>query len=247
MKKYILSGSIIVLVLIYFYYINTEKQSSSVSGDLSDKSTIKLHENIRNKRYCEILVINGKFTNLTATVYNTLGCNDCPNYKWDKINQEKLKDSLNAKSIVMNGPRVFMMDKIGQSNKSPKKVTLGGIEMVERATVQLPFTTFMSGKSKPYKEITITRSTEYVFEKGKKVYLLISPKNTYVMQSYSMMIEKNLKESDLEILNSKLKLPNGWKYQVKILENDLVLKTFENGEAHLIQDDLQNSYQRINY
>ena len=40
---------------------------------------------------------------------------------------------------------------------------------------------------------------------------------------------------------NKLKLPPGWKYRVKVLDQDLTIKAV-NGVAHITQDDLQNAY-----
>jgi hypothetical protein len=35
-------------------------------------------DQLRNTRYCEMLVVSGGPLGLTARVYNTLGLNDCP-------------------------------------------------------------------------------------------------------------------------------------------------------------------------
>ena len=42
---------------------------------------------------------------------------------------------------------------------------------------------------------------------------------------------------------SRLKLPPGWSYRSRILDQDLVASA--SGEATIIQDDLQNTYQRL--
>jgi len=243
MNKIIL-GVLILIVAACNNNQNTTNSTKTINTPLKEK-TIRLVSNMRNKRYCEILVIKGNLSNLTATVFNTIGCNDCPVAIWNAINVEKLKDSLKAKAINRNGPRVFLMDKIGQTNVVPPKVMLGGLAMIERATVSVSLATVMAGKSKPYQENSIKRSTEYVFLKQKKIYKLISPKYTYIMQSYSLIVNKTLNEKALEILETKLNLPRGWQYQVETLTQDLVLKTVEDGEAYVIQDDLQNTYQRI--
>lgn len=218
-----------------------EDTSAAKAEELSFKSV----GNMRNQRYCEILVVKGRVNNLTATVYNTFGCNDCPAVQWNAIDEEKLKKELNAKSIVMNGPRVFMMDSIGQSNAAPPKVNLGGIEMIERAMLPISVATVFKGKSNPYEENTINRSTKYVFLKGRKVYQLINKNNIYIMQSYALFVDRSLNETALDQLQAKIKLPEGWQFKVVTLTEDLVLETVAGGEAHVIQDDLQNSYQRI--
>ncbi len=212
--------------------------------DQTAKDSVHLSDNIRNKRYCEIFVVTGGLLGLTATVYNTLSCNDCPEDVWKSIDIEKLKDELSARAIIMNGPRYFMMDRIGQTGKEPERVMLGGLEMKERATIPVSKEAAEKGGSKPYEENTILRSTEFVYNKGNKVYELMSPSATYVMQSYSLIVDSNLSVSDLDNLESRLTLPKGWKYQVRILDDDLILKTIEEGKAYVLQDDLKNTYQR---
>lgn len=206
---------------------------------------IKMLDKVRGSRYCEILVVKGNITNLTVTVYNTLGCNNCPDDDWQKLSADKLKKELNAKSVIMNGPRYFLMDKIGQSNSPKPKQNFGGLEMVERATLKGSLS-IIRGKNQPYAEKIIHRNTEFVFNKGSEVYELVSPEHTYIMQSYAQIVEKKQTEKDLPNLATKLKLPKGWQYKVLKLKTDLVLKTLETAEAYVIQDDLGNTYQRIN-
>jgi hypothetical protein len=79
--------------------------------------------------------------------------------------------------------------------------------------------------------------------KGKNVYELISPDgHVYVMQSYSEEIDKNLNKEGLQTLGIRLKLQKVGKYQVRRLDGDPVVQSV-GGIAHVIQDDLQNSYQ----
>jgi len=216
-------------------------------NSLSIQKDNKIHgaDHVRGQRYCEILVVKGTARHLTATVYNTLGCNHCPAETWNAIDAKQIKDSLGAKAVLMNGPRVFMMDFIGQSNEAPPKVKMHGLEMVERATLPIPLKTVMNGKSKPYQENTIRRSTEYIFEKGKKTYQLTSPEHTYIMQSYAKILDTSMNEAALDHMGTRLKLPVGWTYRIVTLDEDLVLKTLDNGEAHVVQDNMEDTYQRI--
>lgn len=210
------------------------------------KTIFKGKNGVRGARYCEILVVSGRLTNLTATVYNTLGCNDCPSAQWKAIDPNKLKKELDARSIVMNGPRYFLMDKIGQTNAAPPTTTLDGLQFKKRATLPISVKIVLEGKAKPYTETTVDRSTQYVFNKGSRVYELISPEHSYIMQSYAQLVDPNLTEKDLATLQTRLKLPRGWRYQTRILPAELVLETIAGGEAHVTQDDLMNTYQRIN-
>ena len=45
-------------------------------------------------------------------------------------------------------------------------------------------------------------------------------------------------------LGSKLELPPGWKFRVKVLNEDLTIRAV-NGIAHIVQDDLENTYDLV--
>ena len=53
-------------------------------------------EGVRNVRYCEIIPVVRSGFHLVATVYNTLGLNDCPPAVWDKITEAAMKKRFGA-------------------------------------------------------------------------------------------------------------------------------------------------------
>ena len=69
-------------------------------------------EGVRNVRYCELIPVVRRGFRLSATVYNTLGLNDCPAEVWDKITEAAMKTRFGAIEVVLNGPRHFAMDTI---------------------------------------------------------------------------------------------------------------------------------------
>ena len=80
------------------------------------------------------------------------------------------------------------------------------------------------------------------FDKGKPVFILDDPEgNPRVMHAYSLIVDPNLKYDSLNDLGSRLKLPPGWKFRVKVLDQDLTIRAVD-GIAHILQDDLQNTY-----
>jgi hypothetical protein len=239
----------ILLLVSIFYGCNNGNNNTSQSPyerklDSVQQTPIEM-VGVRSERYCEVLTITGSMNNLVATVYNTVGCNDCPENVWKNIDQEKIKKDFKAKSVIMNGPRVFLMDSIGQFNTPPPKINLGGIEMIERAKLNIDIKSFLKGKHKPYDEQEVNRSTKYVFNQGSNAYFLHNNGSTYIMQSFAQIINPKLKEEGLKTLANSLKLPNGWTYEAKRLDETIILETKEGGEAYIIQDDFQNSYQKI--
>ena len=57
----------------------------------------------------------------------------------------------------------------------------------------------------------------------------------------SRIVDPNLKYDDLKTLGTKLKLPAGWKYRLKVLDRDLEVHAI-NGTAWIVQDDLEDAY-----
>jgi len=80
------------------------------------------------------------------------------------------------------------------------------------------------------------------FDKGKPIFILDDPDGMpWVMQAYSLVVDPNLTYNDLQTLDKKLKLPPGWKYRVKVLDQDLGIGAID-GVAHIVQDDLEGTY-----
>lgn len=142
----------------------------------------------------------------------------------------------------MNGPRFFMVDRIASGNMSAEVVLFDGLTMRLVAVLQIP--PRQRAGSQPYTETTIERTTEYTFLAGKPVYELVPPTGPgYVMQSFAHIVDNTLTIDSLASLADWLRLPNGWRYRVRNLEQDVVLRTA--GQITVIQDDLQNTYQRL--
>ncbi len=198
---------------------------------------------LRNARYGEILLVKGGPFQFLGEVYNTLGLNDCPEAAWKALDPAKIKKDFNARSVILNGPRYFLMDSNALANPGAV-ASFGPLEARHLASVKISLIDVLRGKSKPYTGNTVNRTSRYIFKKGLPVYELISPEGkTYVMQSYSRIVDPRLSMSDLPSLGKRLKLPKGWTYRERIPAEDLVLEAF--GTATVLQDELENSYQLV--
>ena len=199
-------------------------------------------DHLRDTRYCEIVVVHRKGFSATAAVYNTIGLSNCPEEQWRALDPNRLKIENKAYSIVMNGPRYFVMDR--NALKSPGLVRdFDGFQGRLVAQVEI---SSASSRRQPYVESIVDRESQYVYEAGKRVYELLSPEGkTYIMQSYSLEVDPRLEEKALAGLASRLSLPKGWRYVVRELSEDLTVRT-DGSEAHILQDDLKNTYQRVN-
>lgn len=200
--------------------------------------------NLRNHRYCEILYGKRNWLSLEVKVFNTQGLNNCPENEWRKLSKQALEKSLNASFVMLNGPRFWMMDEIQAAGSSANDIrqSFGGIEMNQRAVVKLTLIQQLLG-GKHYKPNEIGRTTNFIYQAGSTVYELTAPTGeVYVMQSYSQIVNPKLSIHELPKLGKILKLPSGWVYSSRVLTQDLSL--LAQGVAYVLQDDLDNSYQR---
>jgi haloalkane dehalogenase len=183
----------------------------------SGTSHLTMREQAHGARYGEVLLVTGRLNRVEATVYNTLGLNDCPDVLWRALDVEAIKKAHRARAAILNGPRYLLMDTIGIADSGGTVVTFGELQMRPLATVRLPLTALRGGlQRQPYTENTIRRTTIYVYEQGREVYELVAPDGTaYVMQSYSLAVDPNLTEADLPALGARLQLPPGWRYRVR--------------------------------
>jgi len=206
---------------------------------------LTVRDRVHGARYGEVLLVTGRLNRIEATVYNTLGLNDCPDDLWQALDAEAIKKAHRARAAILNGPRYFLMDTIKIANPGGEIVTFGELQMRPLATVRLPLTAVRGGLDRqPYTERTIRRTTVYVWDEGREVYELVAPDGTsYVMQSYSLAVDPTLTEADLPTLGARLQPPSGWRYRVRQLAREWVLQV--GGEATVIQDELENSYQRV--
>jgi hypothetical protein len=108
------------------------------------------------------------------------------------------------------------------------------------ATLQFPWRNLV--ERKPYTEHIVNRRTQFIFDVGEPVYELVSSSGAvYVMQSYAEIVDPGLRMADLANLGSRLKLPRGWTFRTRVLSNTLTVTA--TGEARVVQDELENTYQ----
>ena len=239
-KRVIPFNSISLLLLSFSFICGASIAQSADSQPAFQKSV----SNLRNQRYCEVLVGKRDWLKLEVKVFNTQGLNPCPEMEWKALTKESIAKTFDASFVLLNGPRYWMMDEIQAAGTTVNDVkeSFGGIEMNLRATVQLSLLKQFIG-SKNYTPNEINRTTNFIYRSGSAVYELTSPVgDIYVMQSYSQIVNPSLSMKDLPVLDAQLNLPAGWNFRSRVLDKDLSLVA--NGVAYVLQDNLSNSYQR---
>lgn len=201
-------------------------------------------DGVRNARYGEIILISpGERGELRAEVYNTMGLNDCPPEKWSALDAVSVAREAEVPAAWLNGPRFWLMDRITASRAGDIR-SFQGLEARRVAELEIPAGLDLNsrGNERFYKDLVVNRDNEWLFAAGKPVYqLLDADGRTYVMQAYSHIVDDTLTTDALPRLAHRLQLPDGWTYREDTPARDLSLRTV-NGEAHVLQDELENTY-----
>ena len=114
--------------------------------------------------------------------------------------------------------------------------------VVRYAVLNVPKSVEKGGGPEPYKPTTITRKSKFGFNKGSKVHLLDDPDgNTWIQKSLTQTVNRENTLEDFDKIGSRLKLPQGWKSRVKVLDEDLILVP-ESGVARIVSDNLDDVY-----
>jgi hypothetical protein len=200
---------------------------------------VRTADGLHDARYCEVIELRGMPPTAQATVWNTIGLNRCPPAKWNALDATELARELGDTFVVLNGPRHFLMDSATGATGGVR--SFDGLRARKVATI--PLRSLADLVQTPYTDRVIARANTWRWEKGRRVFELVAPGgDVYVMQSYSQIKEPWLTLADLRTLGGQLSLPPGWRYRSRRLGEELVLAVKQ--RATIVQDELQNTYQR---
>jgi hypothetical protein len=181
--------------------------------------------------------------NIKGTCYNTTdqntpsgGRDSAPKALVDKLDPAELAKEYDVPRVFLNPPRQWLLDWI----EIPFGVVrdFGGIKATWCAVLNMPKTP----EVQPYTPSTIERKSKFGFNKGQTVYLLDDPDgNTWIAKSFTQAVSPENTYENLATLGSRLKLPTGWKFRTKVLDQDLILLP-ESGVARILSDNLFDVY-----
>lgn len=196
------------------------------------------------KRYCELMLvkIQPSAPLLHVQVWNTFGLNDCPAAAWQASTTTSALNGFATENamdtISVNGPRWWVFDRIGGVLSTNTK-TFGTIAMRQAAILDL------NAAPTPFVEVTVQRTSTWVYDKGTYLRQLISPSGKkYGMQAFTTMVNSKVTEKSLNTLATGKKpllvLPTGWKYKAVKLTKSLSIVA--PGTMTVVQDNLKNTY-----
>jgi hypothetical protein len=228
--------------------LSADDKAQNLADDGANAKVMKF-DNLQDVRYTEIWLIspNPKKEELSGVFYNTTGLNNTaspkdssPQTLLDKVDPEALKKQFGVAVVFKNGPRYWCYDWIELPVGAERD--FDGLKARWFGTVNLPKDFGKKKGSTAYHPTTVGRKSKQGYAKGQSVFILDDPQGTpWVMQAYSRIVDPKLSWDDLKTLSEKLKLPEGWKYRVKVLDQDLNIGAIK-GHARVVQDDLENTY-----
>ncbi len=235
--------SIIVCVVLFTIVVSAQ-QITLKPGAIPNKEFLR--GNARDFAYCEIAPVLGKPP--MAQIYNSSGPGDrCPVNEMAAIDPKRLAAELGAEVVFMNptpqtARRHWVMDQLWLFTVG-ETVDFHGVQATWAASMSPEL---LEGMRKgDFVPAEGHRENKFLYEKGRKVFLLHSPDGkTWVMLSYATEVDPNLSLEQLSTLASKLKLPDGFKFEIKTLTRNLAIDLRNaNGLAHIIRDNLHDIYQ----
>jgi len=199
--------------------------------------------NLRDARYGTIFLITGHGNHLKAAVYSTFGLNDCPLDKWHSLDAERLAKEFRVAAVYLSGPRFCTFDQ-GIAYMVGETLSFEGLEARLVSEVYIPPSMDLASHEAGwyYSAWKVRRDIQFHFEAGRPIHELLTPdEKTYVMHSYSHRVDDSLTGESLLTLGSRLTLPDGWHYRVRVPDRDVIVRPGV-GQTDVLHDELENTY-----
>ncbi len=193
--------------------------------------TLQTLPNSHEYQYCELVFDYGDVGN---DIYSTSPLAEADLDWWNNLDTEALAKEFGAKRVYKNGPQWWSMDEVGVMASGP--VPVAGVNMVFGA--HLPPGTLAIPK---YTIFSPAKFQNLTWKAGRPVYQLVDPDgHVYVIQGHKIPL------AELATLGDKFQeLPEGWKYRVEVMTEDLVMNLTPNKPIPSVQDEFDQVYIRI--
>ncbi len=208
-------------------------------------------ENWRGRAFYEILFMNRKADgSAVGFYYNSLGLdlegsNEVMDARFRALKADTLKKEYSSDAVIFNGPRRLVANSIiGMIAWDGGKKTV--IDTIPYRVLGVFEDKGVSEELPAYQVVVSKRSNSFKFNAGETVYELITPKGAiYTMFSLSLKIDPKNTIENLPTLGERLKLPEGWKFRTRKLDQDMILKCLadSNPPNTIVLDEFVGNYQ----
>jgi hypothetical protein len=224
---------------------------SSLPKDNANVQTMHF-ENLHGTRFGEVFLVggNGLTGHLDVNVYNTIYLNgynesnkdSAPEALCEAFNPKQVKKEYHVLGTKFNGPKCWMLDWIDvptgverDFNGLKARWVASGVFTGGKKSLEMP----------AYHPNNVARKSKFGYNKGTTVHLIDDADgNTWIMKGFEVGLKPAMSFKEAEAsLATQVKLPPGWKFYSKVLEQDLVLVP-ETGIAIIMPDNLFNIYDK---
>ena len=252
MKMAVLMAAVLTATMATCFAQDATVAEPQVLRDGDGAKTMRFND-MHMARYVEFFLAGreAKTGNLVAACYNTMltprgipaSRDSAPQALVEGLNFEKVKKEFGVVGASLNGPKIWQPDwlevEVGveRNFNGLPAVWVAQLNMGGGANV---------GDLAPYKPATIARKSGLGWNKGTTVILLDDAEgNTWVMKGFQVGLKPTYTYEEFVAAGQGQfkKLPPGWKFRVKTLEQDLV-ETPENGVATIMPDEFFNIYDK---
>jgi hypothetical protein len=199
---------------------------------------------LRGHEFCEVSLITGASNdNATANIWNTAGVRRPEPEQLEELSADAIAREHGALDAVIGPLRSWTFDRldIWEAGDTETFGNITGTWIGAAEAAALMQATVRSS----YQPAYVYRNTTVTYAKGTQVYVLDAPDGeVFVMESFTRHGDPALSEDLLAHLGGKLDFPVGWGFRAELLDRDLAVSTAQHGNlAHIVQDNLHNTYQ----
>jgi hypothetical protein len=199
-------------------------------------------QDMRGHSFCEVGLITGANPdNAIANIWNTTGASNPTPGQFDALDPDTIASENGALRAWLNPVRHWMFDRLDVREAGEDK-TFGGITgtwmgVVSAATLMQP------ADQRSYDRAYSYSTSTFTFSSGSEVYLLDAPDGeVFIMHSFARYLNPMVSEDDLAHLYRWLALPNRWGFRAEMLDQDLEVSSNADNLAHVLEDNLHNTY-----
>lgn len=248
--------AIAVIVSTFIMVSVTQATTAADPEVLSDGvgAEYKRVENMHKTRFIEIFLAarDSETGELVAACYNTMftpkgipaSKDTAPQNLVMGLDFDRIKTEYSVLGASLNGPKLWLPD--WSEVDTGVERNFDGLSAIWVAQLNMGDNSAGVAESTPYKPMTIARKSGIGWNKGTTVLLLDDADgNTWIMKGFQLGLDPQYTYEEFVAQNGKdfKKLPNGWSFRIKTLEQDLI-ETPEGGVATIMPDEFFNIYDK---
>jgi hypothetical protein len=201
-------------------------------------------QNLQGSQFREVCLITETGDGIEiANIWSTIGAGRPEPGALDALDADAIARANGARQAIVGPLRTCLFDRLDVGQAGDER-DFGGITVSWMGAVDAPAMTQVTADH-GFHSAYIYRNGTITFAKGGQAYVLDAPDGeVFIMESYTRHRDAVLSEGNLARLGGQLAFPSGWGFRAEPLVQDIEVSSAHHGNlAHVVQDNLHNSYQ----